>query len=134
MRIALVGAGKMSQAIQALARARGVEVVTVIEGRENRAGEALTQARLGGAEVVLEFTRPAVAAGNLTRLAQLGARVVTGTTGWDRHLPEVSAAFAAGGGALLHAANFSVGVQLFLRGAERLAAEFRGRPEFEGYI
>ncbi len=134
MRIALVGGGRMSQAIQALARVRGIDVVTVVEGRENRAGEALTSSRLADAEVVLEFTRPAVAVANLARLAQLGARVVTGTTGWEDRLAEVTAAVNAGGGALLHAANFSVGVQLFLRGAERLAAEFRGRPGFEGYI
>jgi outer membrane protein assembly factor BamB len=34
------------------------------------------------------------------------------------------------GGALLHAANFSVGVHLFFRAARELARCFRGRPEF----
>jgi 4-hydroxy-tetrahydrodipicolinate reductase len=134
MRIALVGSGRMSQAVQALARTRGVEIATVISGAENRSGEALTAERLAGAEVVLEFTRPASAPGNLLRLAALGARVVTGTTGWDDRLREIATAISTGGGALIHAANFSVGVQLFLRAAGQLSGVLRGRPEFDGYI
>ena len=35
---------------------------------------------------------------------------------------------------LLHAANFSVGVHLFLRAARDLAARFAGRPEFDAFI
>ena len=37
-------------------------------------------------------------------------------------------------GALLHAANFSVGVHLFLRAARELARSFQGRPEFVASI
>jgi 4-hydroxy-tetrahydrodipicolinate reductase len=37
-------------------------------------------------------------------------------------------------GALLYAANFSIGVQLFLRAARALGAEFAGREGFDGFI
>jgi len=134
MRIALVGNGRMSQAIRTLAAARGVEIVTVIGSAENRAAKALTAERLSGVEVVLEFTRPAAAVDNLLALAALGLPVVSGTTGWDGHLPQVAAAVTAGGGGLLYAANFSIGVQLFLRAAEQVAGSFQGHPEFEGFI
>jgi 4-hydroxy-tetrahydrodipicolinate reductase len=134
MRIALVGNGQMSRAVQAAAVARGDEVVTVIGGAENRSGEAITAERLAGAEVVLEFTRPESAAGNLLRLAGLGIPVVTGTTGWNARLAEITAAVESGGGGLVYAANFSIGVQLFIRAAGHLAAEFRDRPGFEEFI
>jgi 4-hydroxy-tetrahydrodipicolinate reductase len=134
MRIALVGNGQMSHAVRVLAASRGHELVTVISGEENRRAEAITAGRLAGAEVVLEFTRPESAPDNLLRLIALGVPVVTGTTGWSARLPEIAAAVESGGSALLYAANFSVGVQLFIRAAERLAVGFKGRPEFEEYI
>ena len=134
MRIALVGDGRMSRAIQLLAATRGDEIVTVITGGENRGGEALTAERLDAAEVVLEFTRPAVAADNLLRLAAMGARVVSGTTGWVDRLEEIEGAVARGGGALIHSANFSIGVQLFIRAAAAVTEQFRGRLEFDEFI
>lgn len=134
MRIALIGSGRMSQAIRALATARGAEVATVIGSAESPAGEALTAERLSGVDVAFEFTRPTAASTNLLKLAGLGARVVCGTTGWHDRLPEISAAVSAGGGALLYAANFSIGVQLFLRAAGLVAGTFRGRPEFDEYV
>ena len=67
--LALVGDGRMSRAIAALAPAAGHRIVTVIGGAENAGGAALTAARLAGVDVALEFTTPAAAAGNLLRLA-----------------------------------------------------------------
>ena len=52
----------------------------------------------------------------------------------ERALPRITALVEARGGALLHAANFSVGVHLFLRAARELARNFSGRPEFVASI
>lgn len=134
LRLALVGDGRMSRAIAALAPAEGHRVVTVIAGEENAGGAALTATRLAGVDVALEFTTPTAAPGNLLRLAALRVPTVTGTTGWLDRLPEVQAAVTGHHAALLHAANFSVGVQLFLRAARALAAEFAGRPAFGAWI
>ena len=134
LRIGLVGHGRMNRAIARLATERGHTIRTVITGKENPRGAAITRERLAGTEVVFEFTRPESAADNLIRLAVLGRRVVSGTTGWADRLPEVVAAVEAGGGALLYSPNFSVGVQLFLRAARELAARLVGRPEFDAFI
>jgi 4-hydroxy-tetrahydrodipicolinate reductase len=67
---------------------------------------------------------------NLERLIELGVPTVTGTTGWSDALHQLTALVAKRGGALLHSANFSVGVQLFFRAAQELARNFRGRSEF----
>jgi 4-hydroxy-tetrahydrodipicolinate reductase len=120
----------MGKAIAALAPARGHTIHTVVNRIENPGGRALTQERLAGADVAVEFTRPDAAVVNLERLIALNLPTVTGTTGWTEDLPKVTALVQQRRGALLHAANFSVGVHLFLRAARELARCFRGRPEF----
>ncbi len=129
MNVALVGYGKMGRAIESLATQRGHAVVARLDQ-----GDAITAATLAGAEVVFEFTTPDAAVVNLFALAQLGARVVTGTTGWLARYDEVAGVVREHGGALLFSPNFSPGVQLFLRTATELARRFRGQPGFEGFV
>jgi len=131
MRIAIVGSGKMGKAVAALAEQRGHTIHTVVNRIENSGGRALTRERLRGADVAVEFTRPDAAVVNLERLLTLDLPTVTGTTGWTEDLPRVTALVRKRGGALLHAANFSVGVHLFMRTARELARCFKGRTEFD---
>jgi 4-hydroxy-tetrahydrodipicolinate reductase len=130
MKIAIIGNGKMGKAVAALAEARGHTIHTVVNRIENPQGKALTGARLAGVDVAVEFTRPDAAVANLQRLIDLGIPTVTGTTGWTEELARVTTWVRDRGGAVLHAANFSVGVHLFFRAARELARCFRGRPEF----
>jgi 4-hydroxy-tetrahydrodipicolinate reductase len=121
MRFGIVGAGKMGQEIQAVAEGRGHQIVWKLGSGENADSSGLTAERLAGADVVFEFTTPAAALKNLLALAGGGARVVCGTTGWSKDLARVTRAFVAGGGGLVHAANFSVGVRHFFELATRAA-------------
>jgi 4-hydroxy-tetrahydrodipicolinate reductase len=130
MKIAIIGNGKMGKAVAALAESRGHNIQTIVNRVENADGRALTAERLKGADVAIEFTRPDAVVQNLERLLELGIPTVTGTTGWTEELPRISRVVELRKGALLHAANFSVGMQLFLRAAGELARCFRGRPEF----
>jgi 4-hydroxy-tetrahydrodipicolinate reductase len=134
MRIVIVGNGKMGKAVARLADARGHAIHAIIGGRENAGGRGLTPERLQGADVAVEFTQPDAAAANLERLIEAGVPVVTGTTGWLDQLPRITALVERHGGGLLHAANFSLGVHLFLRAAHDLARRFAGRAEFDAFI
>jgi 4-hydroxy-tetrahydrodipicolinate reductase len=134
MRIVIVGNGRMGRAVAALAQQRGHTIHCVIQARENASGGALTPARLAGADVAVEFTRPDAAPLNLERLIEAGIPTVTGTTGWSPELPRVAGLVERRGGALLHGANFSVGVQIFLRAARDLGRRFAGHPEFDAFI
>jgi 4-hydroxy-tetrahydrodipicolinate reductase len=134
MRLAIIGHGRMGRTIAMLAPSRGHEIAAVIDEAENQDAGALTPERLAGIDVAVEFTTPIAALGNLVRLIELGIPTVCGTTGWTAELPRVSALVRERGGALVHAANFSIGVQLFLRGARELARGFAGRREFDGFI
>ena len=120
LRVALVGMGKMGRALAALAPERDVEVVAALDG-----SEPLTRAALGGADVALEFTEPAAAAANVRACVEAGCPVVVGTTGWYGELPALTAEVQRAGGALLWAANYSMGVNLFLRLAAHAARLMR---------
>ncbi|MCA1609644.1 MAG: dihydrodipicolinate reductase [Acidobacteria bacterium] len=133
MRVGLVGHGKMGREVGSAAEARGHHVVWSLDSAANREAAGLTPERLGAADVVFEFTAPGAAVDNLIRLAGAGSRVVCGTTGWSRELPRVSEAFAAGGGALVHSANFSVGVMHMFDLAAR-AARLYGPAGYAAYL
>ena len=111
----------MGREIEAAAEARGHTVVWRLSSKENPRASGITGERLSAVDAVFEFTTPAAAVENLLALAAGGARVVCGTTGWSRDLPRIAEAFARGGGALVHAANFSVGVRHFFDLATRAA-------------
>jgi 4-hydroxy-tetrahydrodipicolinate reductase len=134
MRIAIVGNGKMGRAVAALAEERGHSVHALVGRAENEDGRALTAERLKGVDVAVEFTRPDAAAMNVTRLIEAGIPTVTGTTGWDAQLPLLAELVRQRGGALLHAANFSIGVHLLLRAAGELGRQFAGRDGFDAGI
>ena len=133
MRVAIVGFGKMGREIEAMAVRRGHDVVWTLSRSDNPSGAGLTPERLARADAVFEFTAPDSAVANLLALAGSGATVICGTTGWQREMPRVAEAFARGGGALVHAANFSVGVRLFFETA-RAAAERFPRAGYAAYV
>src|SRR4051812_49335873 len=102
LRIAIVGNGRMGKAVAELATAPGHTIETIIESAENTKGQALTRARLGLADVAIEFTRPDVVVHNLERLIEVGVPTVTGTTGWAGSLPGIVERVKRAGGALLY--------------------------------
>ena len=134
LRVAVVGDGKMGRAIVDLARERGYAVTKTLGAVENADGRAITRDSLGDAEVVIEFTEPSAAAANIVAAVRAGYPVVTGTTGWSRDLERVSRAVVESNGALVHAPNFSVGVNLFLAIAAAAGRFMRAAPEFDAAI
>ena len=79
MRIALIGYGKMGQAIEAIATAQGHEVVIKID--INNAAD-LNKENLSKADVAIEFTGPHSAFANVMKCLEIGIPVVCGSTGW----------------------------------------------------
>jgi 4-hydroxy-tetrahydrodipicolinate reductase len=114
LRIAVIGDGKMGRLVAALAAEQGAEVCAVF-GRHTVATTGITRATLNRADVAVEFTEPSAAAANVRACLAAGCPVVTGTTGWDAERAVVETHARAGGGAMLWAPNFSIGVHLFTR-------------------
>ena len=114
LRIAVIGDGKMGRLAAALAAEQGAEVCAVF-GRDTVKAIGITRATLNRADVAIEFTEPSAAAANVRACLAAGCAVVSGTTGWDAERAVVETHARAGGGALLWAPNFSIGVHLFTR-------------------
>jgi len=124
VRIAVVGYGKMGREVEAVARARAHEPVVVARG----AGFP------PGAAVGIDFTRADGVEANVRAALAAGARYVVGTTGWEQALPRVRGDVERAGGGLVHAANFSLGVNLFYRLVASAAAIFAHVPEYDPYV
>lgn len=131
--LAIVGLGKMGRLIEQLAPEYGFEVRARFTGRNSTGGEGLTKESLDGSEVAVEFTTPCAAPQNIQRLAKLGVNSVVGTTGWFEQLPAVQRAVTQHGTGLVWAANFSVGVNLFLQAVAHTAALFAKQPEYDAW-
>lgn len=133
LKLAVIGNGKMGRLVHALAAEQGIDVVTVL-GREQVATTGISAATLKGANVAIEFTRPEVADGNIRACLQAGCAVVSGTTGWDAQRAAVEAEARSGGGALLWAPNFSIGVHLFTALVADAARRARAAGGFDAHV
>jgi 4-hydroxy-tetrahydrodipicolinate reductase len=122
LRLAIVGLGRMGRELAALAPDRGFEVVASFDASD----PAPTPATLGDAQVAIEFTQPDAAVGNVRALVAAGCPVVVGTTGWYGALPALEREVATRGGAMLWAANFSLGVNLMIALAREAGRLLRG--------
>lgn len=129
LRLALVGMGRMGRQLAALAPERGFEVVATIDADD----PLPTRSALGDAQVAIEFTQPGAAVGNVRALVAAGCPVVVGTTGWYGELPALERHVLEAGGAMLWAANFSLGVNLLFELAREAGRLLAGTP-FDAHL
>jgi len=85
---------------------------------------------LSGADVAIEFSTPQAALGNIEALAALGIPAVVGTTGWLEEMDRVRTVVDRGGAGLVWAANFSIGVNVFLRAVHETARLLASEPAY----
>lgn len=133
LRLAILGAGRMGQAIRTLADGGGWQVTAML-GRDALRDRDQVAEAVGGANVAIEFTVADVAPELVRIAARAGTPLVSGTTGWEAAQPAVHEAVHAGTGALLWSPNFAIGVHLFWRAAAEMAKLFASRPEFDAHV
>jgi len=132
--IAIIGDGKMGQAIRQLALEKGWNVTAVLGERESAGGSGIDAATLGGAEVAVEFTQPDAAVANITASLRAGVPIVVGTTGWYDALPEVTRIAKESGTGLLWSPNFSLGVNVLIELARYAGTIMRSLEGFDAHI
>jgi 4-hydroxy-tetrahydrodipicolinate reductase len=132
-RIAIIGDGKMGQAIRDLAVAQHWDVTAVIGEKESRAGAGITAGSLGSPDVAVEFTQPDAAVANIIAALRAKVPIVAGTTGWHDALPEVTRVANETGTPLLWSPNFSLGVNVMIELA-RYAGKLMRSLDFDAHI
>lgn len=128
MKIAILGYGKMGHEIEQIALSRQHTVPLKIN--EHNVSQ-LTPASLLETDVAIEFSTPETAVTNINLCLEAGIPVVVGTTGWYKEFDEIKKQVNLKKGGLFYATNFSVGVNLFFRLNEYLAAMMDKQEDYE---
>jgi 4-hydroxy-tetrahydrodipicolinate reductase len=116
MNLAIVGFGQMGQMVASVAQARGHQIAATVDPvNEHASHKALTPALLKDIDVCIEFTVPQAVLANIKSIAETGTNMVIGTTGWYNKIDTVKQWISAAQCGLIHAPNFSLGVNLFYR-------------------
>lgn len=121
MNILLLGRGKTGLLVADVARRRGHRLEN-IGAAENVNAAALTPERLRDIDVVMDFTVPSCVVCHIETCVNAGKNMVVGTTGWYGELDRIKELVESRGTGFLYAANFSIGVNLFLDVARAAAA------------
>lgn len=133
LRLAILGAGRMGQEVEAAAREHSIEVVGCL-GRDALVDGERVKTVLQEASVAIEFTAPDAAVNNIDLCLDAECPVVVGTTGWYEHLEEVSARVARRDGTMLWAPNFSLGVALLKILCTQAGGLLGGMDSFSAHV
>ena len=108
MNIALFGYGKMGKEIEAFAIERGHQISARIDSTNPKESFEYTDT-----DVIIEFSKPEFASENIRFAIDRKIPIAIGTTGWYDDLQKLSDYCTSNSSAMLHATNFSLGVNAF---------------------
>jgi 4-hydroxy-tetrahydrodipicolinate reductase len=131
MRLLILGRGKTGSLVAEVARHRKHDV-HVAGSAENQSCAALTPERLRDIDAVIDFTTPHCILSNIEACVRAGRNMVVGTTGWYGEFDRISNLVQNRGSGFIYAANFSVGVNLFLEVARAAATALQ--HDYSGQI
>ncbi|MDO8428834.1 MAG: 4-hydroxy-tetrahydrodipicolinate reductase [Candidatus Diapherotrites archaeon] len=134
MNIAIIGYGKMGQAIAGIAQKEHISIAAIIDPQAPEAThKEITADSVKNADVCIEFTQPDQCIQNIQKLASLKKNIVVGTTGWNDKISEVEQIVKKHGIGLVYASNFSLGVHVFLKLVQHAATIMNRFPEYDVY-
>lgn len=110
---------------------RGHELQAV-GSKDNVGASALASEKLRGIDVVMDFTAPSSVLAHVEACVAAGKNMVVGTTGWYDEKERVRGLVENKGTGLIYAANFSVGVSIFIEAARAAAAALQN--DYTGQI
>ncbi len=131
MNLLLLGRGKTGSLVAEVAAERKHRIA-IVGAKENASAAALTPKTLHGIDTVIDFTAPHCVLTNIEACVKAGKNIVVGTTGWHQEVDRVRNLVDHHGTGFLYAANFSIGVNLFLDVARSAAAALQ--HDYSGQI
>lgn len=134
MKVALVGHGKMGREVEDLAASQQVEIVECFTSTRPLKADDATREALSGITALVDFSLPDAVLGTVRAAAEMSLSMVIGTTGWHQHTDEVRGLAEGAGIGVVHASNFSLGVNIFYRLAEQAAKYFSAVESYDPLI
>lgn len=126
MKIALIGYGKMGKVIEKLALAKGHQITAIVDSQNS-----IENTNFDDVDVAIEFTRPELAVKHMNFCLEIGLPIIVGTTAWQNELKIITENVSKYNGALVHASNFSIGVNLFSEMNKKLAKIMEAHPAYK---
>ncbi len=117
----------MGQAIERIAVERGHQIIAKFNSKALPNKKVLKQLK---PDAAIEFTRPDVVLDNIKACLSGEVPVVVGTTGWVDELKNITEKCHEKKGRILHASNFSVGVNMMFEINRKLAKLMNKFPEY----
>ena len=102
----------MGKEIESIALQRGHTIVLKVD--ENNS-TTFTNEDLKKADVAIEFSTPQTVSANIKKCFDAQVPIIVGTTGWYNEFEMIQGLCLQKNGALFHATNFSLGVNLFFK-------------------
>lgn len=115
LKIALVGTGRMGQAVEAALDSTEHTVVVRFDETRPLADVRDPEDELNGADAAIDFSAPDAALDHLHQYCFWGLDAVMGTTGWYDEIGKVEGWVEEGQNGVLYAPNFSLGVAVLVR-------------------
>lgn len=132
MKIAIVGYGRMGHEVEAIAKAHGHYITSIIDVDNQQDFES---EEFRSADVAIGFSSPGSAWENLQKCWDAGLPVVSGTTGWqDERIWNEIDERCRRGATLLWAPNFSIGLNVTNAATRLLARLLSPYPEYKASV
>ena len=134
MRIALIGYGRMGRMLQSLIYESSDTLSAIIDPYVNDeavTSDTLSDDALGKADVAIDFSSPDSIMKNIAFYTEHSVPAVIGTTGWNEKESGVKEETEEKGGKLIASGNFSIGVSVFLKLAEKAGEIINNIPCYD---
>lgn len=128
MNIAILGYGKMGKEIEKAAIERNHSISLIIDINNQ---SDLNKKNLSNVDVAVDFSLPDSAYSNILKCFELNTPVVSGTTGWLNKFEEIIAICKENNKTFFYAANFSLGVNIFMQLNKYLAGIMNLYSDYE---
>lgn len=128
MKIALIGYGKMGQAVREVLSEIKHEIVSISFDNNKSSLDLLG---IKKSDVAIDFTSPEIVISNIQKVLPLRIPMVIGTTGWLKDLDKVKKLVSKSKTGLIYGSNFSIGGNIFfeiLRNASSMLGNF---PDYD---
>lgn len=102
----------MGKTIEKIAKERKHNISAILDTKDDWASN---RKKVQASDVIIDFSLPASAVHNIRKAFELNVPIVTGTTGWDDSLDEIRRECTEGRHSLFFAANFSIGMNIFMQ-------------------
>ncbi|MBI3005341.1 MAG: 4-hydroxy-tetrahydrodipicolinate reductase [Ignavibacteriales bacterium] len=129
MRIALIGYGRMGKEIERHAVERGMQVTARFDSKNSDVSAGAHEF-----DVAIHFASPDSVITHVQMCARRKNNMVVGTTGWSKDMGKVWSIVQEQNIGLVHAANFSVGVNIFFRLMKDAAKLFDRFLEYDVFL